>query len=126
MTTNPTRRLLCATVMALLPLSLLGCGGTSEDGNTIYVDGLNIKSTLNKAGIYNVEVTGSNNDVTITSGNKVGSLDITGINHDVWIQSGVEVDRIDISGTGNTLHVPRGFKSKINRSGSNNVVKEEG
>ncbi len=119
-------RMLGALVLALLPLGLLGCGGTSEDGDTVYVGGVNLKSTVNKTGVYKLEVTGSNNDVTVSAGNKLARIDITGLNHDVWIQAGVEVERVDMSGAGNTLHVPRGFTSKISRSGSNNVVKEEG
>lgn len=120
MQTNYFKRLIICGVLA----SLAACGGTSEDGNTVQVDGINVKSTLNKTGSYNVEITGSNNEVTITAGNKVGRLEITGINHDVWIQAGVVVDSIDIAGSGNTVHVPLGFKTKLTKSGSNNDIKE--
>ncbi len=118
-TANLKHILLCA-----LLAGLAACGGTSEDGNTVQVDGINVKSTINKTGRYDVEITGSNNEVTITAGNKVGRLDITGINHDVWIQANAEVDSIDITGSGNTVHVPPGFKTKLSKSGSNNDIKE--
>jgi hypothetical protein len=120
MQTNYFKRLIICGVLA----GLAACGGTSEDDNTVQVAGINVKSTINKTGSYNVEITGSNNEVTITAGNKVGRLDIAGINHDVWIQAGAEVDSIDIEGSDNTVHVPAGFKTKLTKSGSNNNVEE--
>ncbi len=117
---NKLKSFLAITLLA----GLAACGGTSDDGDTVQVDGINVRSTINKTGSYDVEITGSNNDVTITAGNKVGRLDITGINHDVWIQAGAEVISIDIAGSGNTVHVPLGFKTKLTKSGSNNDIKE--
>jgi hypothetical protein len=111
--------LACAAILALA-----ACGGTSESDNVVYVDGVKVKSTLNRTGTYDVQVSGTHNEVTISSGNKVGSLDIAGINNKVRIQAGTEVGKIDMAGSGNTVYVPVGFKTKITRDGSNNEVEE--
>ncbi len=105
-------------------LLLTACGGTTEEGKTVKVEGIDITSTINKTELYDVEVSGLNNKVTIKAGNKVGHLGINGIKHHVWIEQNTSVESIRIDGESNTVHVPVGFKSKISKSGKNNEVKE--
>ena len=116
---------LSALVIALAgALLLTACGGTTEEGKTVKVDGIDITSTINKLETYDVEVSGVNNKVTIKGGNKVGHLGISGIKHHVWIEMSAVVDSIRIDGESNTVHVPVGFKSKVTKSGKNNEIKE--
>lgn len=121
----PLSSLIAAFAGALL-LTACGGGGTTEEGKTVKVDGINITSTINKIDPYDLEVSGANNKVTIKAGNKVGHLQVEGLGHDVWIEKAVVIDSIRIEGANTTVHVPVGFKSKISKSGKNNEVKEEG
>ena len=114
------RPLACALFVSVLS----ACGGTSDEGHVVTVDGISMDKTINKTGLYDLEVTGARNDVTVSAGDTVGRLLVAGVNNRVFVLDAVTVDRIELDGSGNTVYVPRGFKAPVSRSGNNNDVIE--
>ena len=55
------RNLVCALFMSVLS----ACGGSSDDGHVVTVDGISMDKTIDKTGIYDLEVTGARNDVEL-------------------------------------------------------------
>ncbi len=114
------RNLVCALFMSVLS----ACGGTSDDGHVVTVDGVSMDKTIDKTGIYDLEVTGARNDVTVAAGNTVARLIVAGMNNRIFVLKTATVERIELDGSGNTVYVPVGFKSRVTRNGNNNDVIE--
>lgn len=114
------RNLVCALFMSMLS----ACGGSSDDGHVVTVDGVSMDKTIDKTGPYDLEVTGARNDVTVAAGNAVLRLSVAGVNNRIFVLKTATVERIDLDGSGNTVYVPVGFKSRISRNGNNNDVVE--
>lgn len=114
------RNLLCALFMS----ALSACGGSSDDGHVVTVDGISMDKTIDKTGPYDLEVTGARNDVTVSMGNTVLRLSVAGLNNRIYVLKTATVERIELDGSGNTVYVPVGFKSRISRNGNNNDVIE--
>jgi len=108
----------------VVSLALGGCGGTSNSGALTEVDGVRIKSTIDRPGLYDVDITGIDCDVTIGEGNTLQRLLITGVGNTVRIPASAKVERIEFTGSKNTVFVPKGFKTQVDGVGSNNHVKE--
>ena len=104
--------------------SLAACGGSSDEGRWVTIDGVSMDKTIDKTGPYDVEVTGARNDVTIAASNTVGRLAVSGINNRVYVLKTAAVEQIELAGSGNTVYVPAGFKGRVQRSGNNNDVLE--
>ncbi|RQO83598.1 DUF3060 domain-containing protein [Acidovorax sp. FJL06] len=114
------RNFVCALFMSMLS----ACGGTSDEGHVVTVDGVSMDKTIDKTGPYDLEVTGARNDVTVAAGNTVLRLSVAGLNNRIFVLKTTTVERIELDGSGNTVYVPVGFKSRISRNGNNNDVVE--
>ncbi|OYU25786.1 MAG: hypothetical protein CFE41_19425 [Burkholderiales bacterium PBB2] len=108
----------------VVSLALGGCGGTSNSGALTEVDGVRVKSTIDRPGLYDVDINGIDCDVTIGEGNTLQRLLITGVGNTVRIPASAKVERIEFTGSKNTVFVPKGFKTQVDGVGSNNHVKE--
>ena len=75
------RNLVCALFMSVLS----ACGGTSDEGHVVTVDGISMDKTIDKTGIYDLEVTGARNDVTVAAGNTVARLIVAGMNNRIFV-----------------------------------------
>lgn len=109
---------------AALALTLQACGGASDEGSVVTVDGVRVKTTINKNGSYDIDITGGDCEVTVATGNVVKRLRITGVSNKVSVQPTAQIDLIDFVGHGNTVYVPKGFKTRVLNSGGNNDVIE--
>lgn len=121
------RRTALTLLMALggaVTLALGGCGGTSSSGSLTEVDGVRVKSTIDRPGLYDVDINGIDCDVTIGEGNTIQRLLITGVGNTVRIPASAKVERIEFTGSKNTVFVPKGFKTQVEGVGSNNHIKE--
>lgn len=119
--------ILCA-LLALLSLSLIACGSSGhvdDRGNEVVIDGHKLDSIINKSGLYNVYLSGTSNNIVIAEKNQVGRIRVTGVNNDLSIRNSATVEQIDLEGEGNTLYVPKGFISRISRSGVGNKIIEK-
>lgn len=121
------RRMALTVLLALggaVSLALGGCGGTSSSGALTEVDGVRVKSTIDRPGLYDVDINGIDCDVTIGEGNSIQRLLITGVGNTVRIPASAKVERIEFTGSKNTVFVPKGFKTQVDGVGSNNHVRE--
>lgn len=116
------RRIACLSLA--LPASLLGCGGSSDDGSVVYVDGLRVKTRINKSNVYDLEVTGGDCEVTIAADNTVKRLIISGISNKVIVEAGAKIELVDFAGRSNRVSVPAGFKTRVVNSGDDNKLIE--
>ncbi len=116
----PLRHLACALFLSLLS----ACGGSSDEGHVVTVDGISMDKTINKTGRYDLEVTGARNDVTVAAGNTVGRIIVAGVNNRIFVLETATVERIELDGSGNTVYVPKGLKPPVTRHGNNNDVIE--
>jgi|GEM_PF-3023043 hypothetical protein len=119
--------LLLTCGFALTSLILSGCGSSGhvdDRGSEVVIDGHKLDSIINKSGRYNVYLSGTSNNIVISEKNQVGRIRVTGVNNDLSIRNGATVEQIDLEGEGNTLYIPRGFVSRISKSGIGNKIIE--
>lgn len=116
----PPRHLACALFISLLS----ACGGSSDEGHVVTVDGISMDKTINKTGRYDLEVTGARNDVTVSAGNTVGRIIVAGVNNRIYVLETATVERIELDGSGNTVYVPKGQRVPVTRHGNSNDVIE--
>ncbi|WP_349742492.1 hypothetical protein [Roseateles cavernae] len=117
----PCRR---AWLVAGLCLALAGCGGGSDEGSRYVVDGIRVKATVNKSEAYDIEINGGDCELTVAANNTVKRLLITGLSNKVMVEAGTQIEVIDFTGGGNTVYVPKGFKTRVVNTGSDNKVVE--
>lgn len=117
------RRLVSLSLLCMLGL-LSACGGSSEEEGRVLIDGLGLTVHVDKSGLYDIEISGARNEVSVAATNTVDKLLITGFNNTVRVKAGASIQHIDFSGSGNTVYVPRGFKAKVSKAGANNDVIE--
>lgn len=120
-------RLLIRFSLVFTSLIIVGCGSSGhvdDRGNDVVIDGHKLDSIINKAGRYNVYLTGTSNNIVIAEKNEVGRIRVTGVSNDLSIRSGTTVEQIDLEGEGNTLYIPKGLVSRITKSGIGNKIVE--
>lgn len=121
----PPRRLILGAGLSLgALLTLAACGGSTDDGNRVYVDGVRVKTTINKTGRYDVDITGTDCEVRIGAANTVDRLLITGFSNEVHVDDTAKIEVIDFAGRDNTVYVPKGFKTRRVNEGANNRIIE--
>lgn len=111
-------------VLLLGVLALAGCGGGSDEGSRYLLDGISVKRTVNKTETYDIEVTGTDCELTVAANNTVKRLLITGVSNKVMVEAGTQIEVIDFAGRSNTVYVPKGFKTRVVNSGGDNKVEE--
>lgn len=117
-------RLIGSGVLIMSSLIVTGCGGSGEDGNVFWVDGTDLNRTVNKAGVYDIEVHGIRNDITITAGNTVGRLGVAGLNNRIYLSPSATIRHVEMTGRNHTLFVPPGFRATTRIGGENNDIIE--
>ncbi len=125
--TRGALRLLISFSLVFSSLIIAGCGSSGhvdDRGNEVVIDGHKLDSIINKSGRYNVYLTGTSNNIVIAEKNQVGRIRVTGVNNDLSIRNSAMVEQIDLEGEGNTLYIPKGFVSRISRSGVGNKIIE--
>lgn len=113
-----------AWLIAGLCLTVVGCGGGSDEGSRYVVDGIGVKATVNKSEAYDIEINGGDCDLTVAANNAVKRLLITGLSNKVMVEAGTQIEVIDFTGRSNTVYVPKGFKTRIVNTGGDNKVVE--
>lgn len=98
----------------------------SNDIKTIKVSGLSSTAKINESSIFNLDISGTDNTVTIVSGNQVNDINIKGLNNKITIETNVTVNNIYVEGSGNTVIVPIGSGIGLSSSsGLNNKIIEQ-
>lgn len=113
-----------AWLIAGLCLALAGCGGGSDEGSRYVLDGVSVKRTVNKTETYDIEVTGTDCELTVAANNTVKRLQITGVSNKVVVEAGTQIEVVDFVGHNNRVSVPAGFKTRLINSGSGNKIEE--
>lgn len=117
-------RLIGGGFLIMSSLIVTGCGGSGEDANVYWVDGTDLNRTVNKAGVYDIEIHGIRNDITITAGNTVGRLGVAGLNNRIYLSQTATIRHVEMTGRNNTLFVPPGFRATTQIGGENNDIIE--
>lgn len=119
-------------LFAILIISILtACSGVSSSNDsksaitTFTISGVNTKTTLNKTVEYSVDVSGENNDVSISGSNTVNHLRVSGENNNITIEKTALVRNISMSGESNKVYVPVGFQTQVTNTGLKNAVIEK-
>lgn len=122
------KRMLPTFALALLSvlssLTLTACGGGSDEGHVYLLDGVKVKKTVDKAGVYDIDVNCTDCELTIGPSNTVKRLVITGISNRVSFTVGGSIEFIEFTGRSNTVYIPKGQKPRISDAGGNNTVRE--
>jgi len=115
----------------LIIFILTACSGISSSNDpksaitTFTISGVNTKTTLNKTVEYSVDVSGENNNVSISGNNTVNHLQVSGQNNSITIEKTAIVRNISMSGESNKVYVPVGFQAHITNTGLKNAVIEK-
>ncbi len=101
----------------LIIFSLLlftACGGDSDSARpdnsnqtiTVSDRGSTVNISTATSQIINIDITGSNNTVSVTNNIAIGKLTVTGANNLINIATGVTLDICVLDGSDNTLNKP--------------------
>jgi hypothetical protein len=115
-----------AVLTLLLTTTLMtACGGGSDEGNLYRLEGLQVKRTVDKTGLYDIEVNCNDCDLMVGKGNTVRRIEITGVSNRVTFTAGGSIESIDFVGRSNKVYIPKGQKPRVSNSGSDNHVHEQ-
>lgn len=116
--------------LTIIFLMLSACGGGSSTSTPApeipTVDHFGSDSTVifDETGIYNIDIFGDRNTITIKADNTINMLDLTGSNNLLTFETGISVDTFDIFGSDNTINVPTGSGITFTSTGSGNLTIE--
>jgi len=117
--------------ISLLTIALLsGCSSDSDPTNiaspanieSVVVSSLGSTTTIDKNVVYDLEISGMNNTITIADNNNIDNLDISGLNNILTIGTGVNINAFNINGADNTVYAPIGSNISFTDTGVGNSL----
>ncbi len=99
----------------ILIVACLFLAGCVEDVKVIEVSSTSETKVIDEPELFDLEISGLNNTITILENNKVRNIDMNGLKNRVVVKDNTTVESFYLGGTAHTITVPK--KSGITFSG---------
>ena len=103
---------------------VIGCEDKDWE-EPITVSGVDKTETIDNDDVYNLTISGMNNNVYVSENNRIKNLHISGHNNVVTIGKNTTIETFTISGFDNTVNVPEGSDITFDDSGYDNQLIEQ-
>ncbi len=92
------------TLMIVTSLFLTGC---VDDIKVIEVNSTSETKIIDESELFDLEISGINNSITILENNKVRNIDMNGLKNSVVIEENTTVESFYLGGTSQTVTIPK-------------------
>lgn len=111
-------------LVLMICFTVIGCDDSDWE-EPVTVSGIDQTVTINRGDVYNLKISGINNNVHVSENNKINRLEITGYSNLITIGKNTTIESFDISGSDNTVYVPEDSGISFDDSGSGNQLIEQ-
>ncbi len=101
------------TILAVV--ACLFISGCLEEVKVIEINSTSTTRTIDESELFDLEISGINNTITIMESNKVRNIDMSGLTNSVIVKDNTTIESFYLGGTDHTVTIPK--SSEITFSG---------